>query len=149
VLQRVQVSVVSEGEHVVLSMNSSRWRLHYEAALVFSADMRTAARVCKRFAGDVSRAYGVLGTLHDAEKPDAGQPFTPGKVYPVAREVLKSRIPVSSVGTMVVAKLGNEEATMPYRAAQRIGQWVRLRAKEAKRRAGDTSRHWGAIALRG
>lgn len=146
-LQRMQVVVQSKGEHVILVMGSSSWTLHYETAFALSWQMRAAARVAKRLAGDLSRYTRVLGTLHDAEKgPDAGQPFTPGKVYPVNRDVLKlARIGVHHEGQLVAVKLGGATAKIPYQAAQVIGQWLRLRAKEAKRRAGD-ARHWSRIA---
>jgi hypothetical protein len=146
--QRIDVAVHSVGEHVVLAMGSSRWTLHYESALKLSWWMRSCARVAKRRAGDMSRVWRLLGTLHDAEKgPDVGQPYTPNGVYPVNRDVLPlARIGVKQEGTLVLVRLGNEEAKIPHHAAQAIAQWLRLRAKEAKRRACDTQRHWSLIA---
>jgi hypothetical protein len=64
----------------------------------------------------------------------------------VNRDLLKrQRIAVSSEGDLVVMQLGNVTLKMPYEDALQLSQWIRVRAKEAKRRAGDTSRHWSVI----
>jgi hypothetical protein len=57
----------------------------------------------------------------------------------------RERIAVSSEGDLVVMTLGNVEVKLPYETALLLSQWLRVRAKDAKRRAGDTSRHWSAI----
>lgn len=57
----------------------------------------------------------------------------------------KQRIAVASEGDLVVMTLGNVEVKLPYETAFLLAQWLRVRAKEAKRRAGDTSRHWGLL----
>lgn len=54
---------------------------------------------------------------------------------------------VKAVGENVVITIGNSDLTMHYEDALRISQWIRVRAKEAKRRAGDVSRHWSNIAV--
>lgn len=48
---------------------------------------------------------------------------------------------------MVVMRLGNVEVKLPYETAFQLSQWLRVRAKEAKRFAGDTSRHWSVIGV--
>lgn len=53
---------------------------------------------------------------------------------------------VESEGDRVRIKFGSTEIVMGYEDALRFSQWVRVRAKESKRRAGDTSRHWSVIA---
>lgn len=58
----------------------------------------------------------------------------------------RQRIAVISEGDLVVMTLGNVEVKLPYETALQLSQWLRVRAKEAKRRAGDTSRHWSVIA---
>ena len=64
----------------------------------------------------------------------------------VNKNLLKQeRIAVSSDGDLVVMQLGNVEVKLPYETALTLSQWLRVRAKEAKRRAGDTSRHWSLI----
>lgn len=55
------------------------------------------------------------------------------------------KISVESVGDNVLIHIGNSTLTLQYEAALQISQWIRLRAKEAKKRAGDMSRHWSAI----
>jgi hypothetical protein len=57
----------------------------------------------------------------------------------------RERIAVDSVGELVVMQLGNVEVKLPYETALLLSQWLRVRAKEAKRRAGDTSRHWSVV----
>ena len=57
----------------------------------------------------------------------------------------RERIAVTSEGELVVMTLGNVEVKLPYATALLLSQWLRVRAKEAKRRAGDTSRHWSTI----
>jgi len=57
----------------------------------------------------------------------------------------QQRIAVSSEGDLVVMDLGNVRVRLPYDTAFLLSQWLRVRAKEAKRRAGDVSRHWSII----
>lgn len=56
-------------------------------------------------------------------------------------------VEVVSAGELVTIHFGNTPVSMHYEDALRISQFIRLRAKEAKRRAGDESRHWSAVAL--
>jgi len=46
---------------------------------------------------------------------------------------------------MVKLSLGNVDVRFSYETALLLSQWLRIRAKEAKRRAGDMSRHWSVI----
>ena len=55
------------------------------------------------------------------------------------------RISVHSEGDLVVIQLGNVTFKLPYEGAFTLSQWIRLKAKESKRRVGDTSRHWSVI----
>ena len=57
----------------------------------------------------------------------------------------KERIAVESEGDIVHIHLGNVTVSLPYESALLLSQWVRVRAKEAKRRAGDVSRHWSVL----
>lgn len=59
--------------------------------------------------------------------------------------IRQERIAVASEGDLVVLTLGNVEMKMSYATALLLSQWLRVRAKEAKRRAGDVSRHWSVI----
>lgn len=57
------------------------------------------------------------------------------------------RIAVEAQGEHVLMHVGNSTLTMHYEDALKISQWIRVRAKEAKRLAGDMSRHWSVIAV--
>lgn len=57
----------------------------------------------------------------------------------------QERISVVSEGELVVMQLGNVTVKLPYDTTLLLSQWLRMRAKEAKRRAGDKSRHWSVI----
>ena len=57
----------------------------------------------------------------------------------------KERITVASEGDVVHIDLGNVRVSLQYETALLLSQWVRVRAKEAKRRAGDVSRHWSVL----
>lgn len=59
----------------------------------------------------------------------------------------RQRIGVSAEGDMVTLTIGNSEIRMPYETALQLSQWLRVRGKEAKRQAGDMSRHWSAIGV--
>lgn len=75
----------------------------------------------------------------------SGPLINPSKV---GSPLLKAqRISVEAVGDMVWLTIGNSRIEMPYEAALQLSQWLRVRGKEAKRRAGDTSRHWSAVAV--
>jgi hypothetical protein len=56
-------------------------------------------------------------------------------------------IAVTAEGELVAIRVGNSTLRIHYEDALKLSQWIRVRAKEAKRRAGDMSRHWSAIAL--
>lgn len=59
----------------------------------------------------------------------------------------RQRISVAAEGDMVALTIGNATINMPYETAIQLSQWLRVRGKEAKRQAGDMSRHWSAIAV--
>lgn len=59
----------------------------------------------------------------------------------------RQRIAVAAEGDLVVLTVGNADLKMPYETALQLSQWLRVRAKEAKRLAGDMSRHWSAVAV--
>lgn len=64
----------------------------------------------------------------------------------VSKNLLKQeRIAVSAEHDLVVMELGNVQVKLPYETAFLLSQWLRVRAKEAKRFAGDNSRHWSVI----
>lgn len=59
----------------------------------------------------------------------------------------RQRIAVEIRGELVRMSIGNADIDMPYETALQLSQWLRVRAKQAKRLAGDQSRHWSAIAI--
>lgn len=59
----------------------------------------------------------------------------------------QQRISVDTEGDLVTLTVGNSTLKMPYETAIQLSQWLRVRGKQAKRRAGDMSRHWSAIAV--
>lgn len=141
------VKVDSVGEHVSLALGNWSRQIHYETAILLAHWMHVRGREAKRFTSRGGFSLQTTGTLHDAEKgPDAGQPFTFNRVRTVSRDLLKlDDIEVRQDGTNVALKFGNTEMAIPYAAAITISQWIRLRAKECKRRAGDVIRHHSVI----
>lgn len=59
----------------------------------------------------------------------------------------KQRMSVEVEGDLVKLSIGNYDMHLPYEDALKLSQWLRVRGKEAKRQAGDVSRHWSAIGL--
>lgn len=58
-----------------------------------------------------------------------------------------ARIEVAAVGDKVQLQIGNSVKVFDYETALQISQWLRVRAKEAKRNAGDMSRHWSVVGV--
>lgn len=63
--------------------------------------------------------------------------------------VKPSRVAVRAEGERVVLEINGTRMTMGYEDAITLSQWLRVRGKEAKRNAGDQSRHWHGIAILG
>jgi len=61
--------------------------------------------------------------------------------------LLKQRLAVQAQGDRVVLSIGNTDVGFDYETALQLSQWMRVRAKEAKKNAGDMSRHWSAIGM--
>ena len=59
----------------------------------------------------------------------------------------RQRISVEARGELVRLSVGNAHLDLPYETALQLSQWLRVRGKEAKRTAGDMSRHWSAVAI--
>lgn len=57
----------------------------------------------------------------------------------------RQHIEVRAEGQLVVLQIGNVEMRMEHETAIQLSTWLRVRGKEAKRLAGDTSRHWTII----
>jgi hypothetical protein len=146
VLTQQRIAVASVRDRVTLEIGNWSRSMDYEVALLLSWWMQKHAREARKFAGHLGFALRVAGTLHDASKPDAGQPFNPLGVRQVNADLLKlHQVSVRRDGQTVCVKIGADEATLPYAAALTIAQWLRMRAKESKRRAGDLERHWSVL----
>jgi len=59
----------------------------------------------------------------------------------------QQRISVGTEGDLVTLTIGNATIKMPYETAIQLSQWLRVRGKQAKNKAGDMSRHWSALAI--
>lgn len=57
----------------------------------------------------------------------------------------RQNLDVRAEGELIVITIGNSDLRLHYEDALQVSQWIRLRAKEAKRNAGDESRHWSLI----
>lgn len=60
-----------------------------------------------------------------------------------------SKVSVTAEGELVVLEINGTRMKMGYENALTLSQWLRVRGKEAKRTAGDQSRHWHALAVMG
>ena len=59
--------------------------------------------------------------------------------------IKKTRIVIYDEGEDVIFAVGNWELRLPYDVALRLSQTMRVKAKRAKKCAGDNSRHWSVI----
>ncbi len=145
-LTRQRIEVASVGESVTLAIGNWRREMCYEVALLLAAWMHKHAREARRWAGNSGFSMRACGVMHDASNPDP-LPNNPMNVRPVHADLIKrNQISVRRDGDMVAVAFGGDEMKMPYKHATTLAQWVRLRAKESKRRAGDIA-HWSKITL--
>jgi hypothetical protein len=56
-----------------------------------------------------------------------------------------TQVSCKAEGSTVVLTIGNHAITMTYETALVWSRMLRVRGKEAKRNAGDTSRHWTSV----
>lgn len=148
VLTQQRIEVASVRDRVNLEIGNWRRSMDYEVALLLSWWMQKHAREARKWAGHLGFALRASGTLHDASNPDAGQPFNPLGVREVNANLLKlHQVNVRRDGQNVCVAFAADEVSLPYKTALTIAQWLRMRAKESKRRAGDLSRHWSVIGL--
>lgn len=54
-------------------------------------------------------------------------------------------VSVRADGELVAVNIGNIELKIGYEDALKLAQWIRHQAKQAKRNAGDMSRHWSVV----
>lgn len=135
-LQRMRIDVAADNDVVVLSVGHASLRFGYPTAFKIAQGLRVAGKHAMRNAGipvNTHRAVGDFDTnlpaapLHPeyrrTAEPLAGQPW---------------RVDVEN--TRVALHIGNTALRVDHDAALQMATWLRMRAKEAKRWAGDTSR---------
>jgi hypothetical protein len=59
--------------------------------------------------------------------------------------ITQQKVSIVSEGDLVAITIGNSTLRMRYNDALLFSQWIRVRAKEAKRFAGDTGHHWSLL----
>lgn len=69
-LKQERIVITSEGVLVVMNLGNVEIKIPYETALILSQWIRVRAKEAKNFAGDVSRHWSAIGTLHDAQRGD-------------------------------------------------------------------------------
>lgn len=137
------IEVSSKGELVDLCVGNVHLPMHYEHAFDMSRWIREEAALCKRATGK-RRTTRSLGTLHDARKSPP-LPYDRGvAIHVKEKKQAWRREDVTAQGHLVLIKIGATTISLHFESALKIAQWIRLRAKEAKNRAGDT-RHWSKI----
>lgn len=57
------------------------------------------------------------------------------------------RVAVKQETEYVVITIGNSDIRMHYTDAFKLSQWIRVRAKQAKKFVGDTSQHWSVVGV--
>ena len=144
-LQKAHVAVSTRVELVVLAIGNVTWSLEFDLALQISAALKHHARVAKACAGDDSRIFAVAGILHDASAPKTRRQ----RWAEALPERLRGRdVAVNNRGQLVTLRIGPTTATIPYKDAQRIAKWLRMRGKQAKNRTGERA-HWSQIVEAG
>lgn len=141
------VEVSAKGENVILRIGNVDLPMHYEHALDISRWIREEGRAAKALAGR-GRVVSSLGTLHDASAKEKPLPlYSQGSAAIHVKTPLNKwrREDVFTQGRIVSIKIGGNVITLHFESALKVSQWIRLRAKEAKRIAGDTERHWSII----
>lgn len=74
--------------------------------------------------------------------------IVPTPVVCVKRPVMNlEHLEIGADGDLVSLTVGNSTMKFHYEDALKISQWLRMRAKQAKRSVGDESRHWSALAV--
>ena len=72
-LNKQQVSVSTEGQVVVLKIGNTEIKMEYETAIQLSTWLRIKGKEAKRFAGDDSRKWSVIGNLESVQ--NGGRPW--------------------------------------------------------------------------
>lgn len=140
------LEVFAKGEIVTLRIGNVDLPMHYEHALDISRWVRIEARDAKSLTGR-SRTMRSLGVMHDADaKPLEPLPYQAGTaIHSNPKLRAWRREDVTTQGRLVLIKIGATTISLHFENALQVAQWIRVRAKEAMRTAGDTGRHWSVI----
>ena len=138
------VAVSSEGETVTLTIGNVDIPMHFEHALDLSKWIREDAAMAKAIANR-KRTLRSFGVLHDADAKEKPLPYTPGPGIHIKPQVKTwHREDVKLEGRLVAIKIGPHTMRLHFENALQLSQWLRIRAKESQRTAGDT-RHWSEV----
>lgn len=143
-LTKQGVEVSSRGELVVLQIGNVDLPMHYEHAFAVSKWIREEGQAIKRLTG-LAKTTRSLGVLEDASAKAKPLPREAGAAIHVKPKLQDwQRSDVKSEGRLVAIKVGSKTIRLHYSNALKVAQWLRVRAKESRNRAGDV-RHWAEI----
>lgn len=148
ILTKQGVAVSTKGEQVILTIGNVEIPMHFEQALDLSKWVRIEAALAKRPTGR-AKTLRSLGVLRNLEAPAAkALPNSRGDSFGIhVKEKPKTwfREDVALEGRLVAIKLGVHILRLHFENALQVSQWLRVRAKEAQRVAGD-NRHWSEVS---
>lgn len=147
-LTKQGLEVSANGEQVILRVGNVEIPMHFEQALDLSKWIRFEAALAKR-GRNRAKTVRSLGILRNLEAPlDKALPDARGGLFGIhvkAKAKSWHREDVVLEGRSLVAiKIGSKTLRLHFEKALTISQWLRVRAKEAQRTAGDT-RHWSEV----
>ncbi len=147
-LTKQSIEVFSSGETVTLRIGNVDLPMHYEHALDMSRWIREEGAFAKRPTGRAKtlRSLGMLQDLNARAKPLA---LHRGAGFGIlAKQRLRDwyREDVATEGRLVRIKVGSSVVKLHFESALKVAQWLRVRAKESQRTAGD-ERHWSTIGV--
>lgn len=146
-LTKQDVAISSNGESVIWTIGNVPIPVHYEHAFAISRWIRLEARLIKGLTGR-GRTLRSIGVLEDSEQSQRPLPRASGVAIHVKQKLQTwKRSDVGSEGRLVRVQIGTHTIEVHYENALKIAQWLRVRAKESKRRAGDNDRHWSEIGV--
>lgn len=138
------MKVSDRGELVVLEIGNCAWSIEFVTALELAALIQREARYAKASAGDGSFRHSVAGVLHDAS---AAKNRATRFRKELPERLAKKNISVLARGQVVHVRIRHTEIGLPYGAASKVAQWIRIHGKIARNAAGETT-HWSQLVSR-
>ena len=148
-LSKHHIDVSTDCDVVVFKIGRAQARLTYASAFTISQRLRLHSKAGMDWAGDNNRQWVARGQLDSGPAPRA-LPLGPGTGQPaqIRPQDPRKAIGIVNEGELVVMRLGaNVSAKFHYEVALKLSEWLRLRAREAKAWAGDTSRGLSVMGL--